>query len=105
MLFEALKSAEIPSQGSRSVSLGGKRILLIRSSSGLFALEDKCPHQERTLEGGAVKGHSIECPWHSVKIEIATGKVLYDMGFLGLPDVKVFPVHEKDGKIFVDLPQ
>ena len=82
----------------------GRRVLLVRTTSALYAMEDKCPHQEQTFAGGVVHDNSIECPWHSVTIELSSGKILNTMGFLGMPNVRVFPVKEESGKILVEFP-
>lgn len=99
--IDVASSTEVPLNGTACVKIGLQKFLLIRSEAGLFALEDKCPHQEQTMAGGLVTPKGIECPWHSVKVELSSGKVLNDMGFVGLPPVKVFPVEEKDGRISV----
>jgi 3-phenylpropionate/trans-cinnamate dioxygenase ferredoxin subunit len=96
-------SADVVMNGMKIVATAQGRILLIRTAKGLFALEDKCPHQEQTMDGGLITDSAVECPWHSVKMELASGKILNDMGFLGMPPMKTFPTKEEDGEIFVDF--
>jgi nitrite reductase/ring-hydroxylating ferredoxin subunit len=104
MWIDVAAAQDVPQPGSKSVRSGNTRILLVRTSGGLFALDDRCPHQEQTLEHGDLGENFIECPWHSVKIELSTGKILFDMGFLRLPDVRTFPVREENGRILVQFP-
>lgn len=94
----------LPLNSSRSIAHGNKRILLVRSTTGVYALDDRCPHQERSLEGADIEPTMLSCPFHSVRIDLATGKIVYDMGFVGMPPVKVFPAREDNGRILVDLP-
>jgi nitrite reductase/ring-hydroxylating ferredoxin subunit len=104
MWMPILPSSELPANGMRPVLKDGVKLLLVRTAKGLFALENKCPHQEQTLEGGELHPDAIECPWHSVTIQLSDGKILNDMGWYDLPPVRVFPVREEGGQILVDLP-
>ena len=72
MWIEAALSQDIPSNVTKSVMLKNRRILLVRTAVGLFALDDKCPHQEQSMVGGELSERAIECPWHSVKVELAS---------------------------------
>ncbi len=105
MLIDLAGVEEIPENGSKSYQVGKSRVLIVRTRSGWFALDDRCPHQERTLEGCLVKEKSVECPWHSVEIELGTGKILYAMGFLDLPPVVCFPIREEQGRLLVEVAQ
>lgn len=96
---------QVSLNGSLATRHHGWRILLVRTSAGLFALEDRCPHQEQTMGGGLIHERSIECPWHSVAVDLATGEILNTMGFLGMPPMRVFPVREEAGRILIDLPE
>ena len=94
----------IPTGGMAVRQIGGWRLLIVRTAARLYVLEDFCPHQERTLHGGDLIGEEISCPWHSVQIALSSGAVTNDMGFLGMPDVRVFPIKEEHAQVLVDLP-
>ena len=98
------RSESVSPNGTLACRHQGWRVLVVRTTAGLFALEDKCPHQEQTMGGGLVHDGVIECPWHSVAVELATGRITNTMGFLGMPPVRVFPVKEENGSVLVDLP-
>lgn len=104
MWVKVTNSENLKDNSTMSVQIEKIRILLVRANNSLFALEDKCPHQEQSLEGGEiVDGKLIVCPWHSVTVDLKTGKVVNDMGFLDLPPVKTFDIIEKDGYIYIEL--
>jgi len=105
MWIDAVASSELPLDVARAVMLGRLRVLLARTPAGLFAVHDQCPHQSQTMAGGILKPRSIECPWHSVEVDLATGAVLNDMGWLNMKPIAVFPVKEEQGRILVDLPE
>jgi len=104
MFIDIASVAAIPIGESKAFLVAGRRVLVVHSPKGWFALDDHCPHQERTLEGALVKQASLECPWHSVEIELTTGAVLNSMGFVNLPPVRTFSIEERNGRILVDLP-
>lgn len=99
----AANSEAVGMNRSLVVTIQHQRLILVRTAAGLFALDDRCPHQEQTFAEGEVEEHALCCPWHSVKVDLRNGKVLNDMGFRGLRDVPVFPVKEESGQIFVEL--
>lgn len=103
MLVFAAESAALVLNHSLVVTVQNQRLILVRTSAGLFALDDRCPHQEQTMADGDIEDRAISCPWHSVKVDLQTGKVTNDMGFRGLRDVPVFPVKEEAGRILVEL--
>lgn len=94
---EVLEGQPVPAEA------GGHKVLLVRSTGGLFALENACPHQRNTLEKGEVLAHSIRCPLHGVEVSLSDGTVVEDVGFLGLSPVQVFSVEETEGMIYLDI--
>ncbi len=81
----------------------GQEILLARTKIGLFALENSCPHQSRSLETGKIEGDVLTCIYHGVRIDLSTGELAYKAGYLGLEPAQVFAVDEQDGIIRVDV--
>lgn len=96
--------ADLAPGGSASVVLAGQRILIVRSNDSWHALIDRCPHQEQTMAGGEVCEHRLECPWHSVAVDLLTGRVVNDMGFIGLEPVRVLLCECRAGQVWVDVP-
>lgn len=45
--------SEAPASGTKVVIVEGKRILLCRSAAGIHAMDETCPHQAMSLEGGS----------------------------------------------------
>lgn len=79
-------------------------IALWRSSDGqIQAMENRCPHRHAPLAMGRVEGDELRCMYHGLKFS-AAGKCVHVPGSDRLPpnsDVRVFPVVEKDGWIWV----
>ena len=54
----------------------GEPVCLVNLGGAIYALHDRCPHQEFPISAGAVMDDgTIECPLHGARFEIATGRV------------------------------
>ena len=92
---------EIEIDQIKTVQAGPKKIILVRTESGYFALDSLCPHQGASFEDGDVcKGDRIRCARHGYLFNLKTGNGHGNEYF-----VETFPVRESDGKIKALLPQ
>lgn len=82
---------EIPRLGSRVVETDSGDIAVFRANDDtVFALRDRCPHKAGPLSQGIVHGHSVTCPLHNWKIDLASGEAQApDEGCTGRYDVMV----------------
>ncbi|MFT7289167.1 MAG: nitrite reductase/ring-hydroxylating ferredoxin subunit [Halieaceae bacterium] len=72
-------SFPIPQNSTRSVTLEGRALILVRHKDQLFLYENLCPHTRETLDplGGSlseVNGELITCQRHSAQFLAATGE-------------------------------
>lgn len=84
--------ADIPRQGARTVGQAeGPDIGVFRTlDDRIFALVNLCPHKQGPLSQGIVHGHSVSCPLHSFRINLATGEAMgEDKGCTPVVPVKV----------------
>ena len=96
----ALDELEVD-QGHR-IELGFEEaVALIRTTDGVYAVEDVCSHEEFPLSEGWVEDHTIECALHGSRFDLVTGN----------PDsppavrpVRIFPVKVDGDDVLVDLP-
>ncbi len=75
----------------RVVRVGGRRVLLVRTGDGVFALDNACPHQGYGLALGDLTESSVTCVWHNWKFDVRTGACL-----VGEEDVVSHGVHVDD---------
>src|SRR5271170_6853968 len=83
------------------VEIGDKSIALYNLDSEIYATDNICTHAFALLSDGWLDGDCIECPLHSGRFEIKTGKGL------GAPipcDLKTFPVRVVGDEVQVQLP-
>ena len=82
------------------VMVGGTAICFVRDGGVLRALEDHCPHQGKSFEGGTCEGGYLICPWHKMSFDPVTGRNRFGT----TTDARVFPVEERDGEVRIGLP-
>lgn len=80
---------------SRAVTVGGRRVVVVRWDGELFAIPQVCPHQLQSFEGGIVRlrtqdnlapghvefdyhGPVLSCPAHGWEFELRTGRCRVD---------------------------
>lgn len=102
------------------VSAGSVRLVLTRTDTGIYALENRCPHLGLPLGKGKIEGNAIVCPFHGSRFKISTGentdwvsavmrvklpqwtRTLVALGKLPR-GIKTFPVSNEGNDVFVTL--
>jgi nitrite reductase/ring-hydroxylating ferredoxin subunit len=72
---DALAVAELPAGTMRRVTFGELDVLLAHTSSGIAAVDDRCPHMSAPLSLGTLEGCLVACPLHNGRFDLATGDV------------------------------
>ena len=106
---------ELP-PGARKVILVGRReIVVVNSGETLFAVFNRCPHQQAPLSAGSLAGAVLptatvgerrygmelavlRCPWHKYEFDLSTGRCLADPDRLR---VAIYDVREEGDEIAV----
>jgi nitrite reductase/ring-hydroxylating ferredoxin subunit len=121
--YAVCKVEQLPRAGSRVLAeVRGIPVGIFRLSDGLYALENRCPHQGgpvcdgelfRRLVAEVDEGSGrvrefyasdeydvIACPLHGWEMDIRTGQVLADSHRRAIS----FPVHVEDDTVFIEVP-
>lgn len=84
--------------GEHTVCFDGDTAILVCNVEGeLFALEDKCTHQDFELSAAALDGAEIECVLHGARFDVRTGQALCAPAYTA---VAKFPVRVENGVIY-----
>jgi len=98
--IEIAKLDEIPRLGSRVVKTDTMDIAVFRTAiDEVFAIRDACPHQGGPLSQGIVADHTVTCPLHNWRIDLASGEAL-------APDsgcTNTFPAKVEDGIVYLSV--
>ncbi len=83
----------------RMVNVDGRRLCVVRTSAGIHALDNACPHEGYGLTTGKLDGDVVTCAWHNWKFRVNDGHCV-----LGEEDVTVHSVEVLDnGSLDVKL--
>jgi 3-phenylpropionate/trans-cinnamate dioxygenase ferredoxin subunit len=90
----AFPASELPPGARRVVQVGRREIAVWNVDGKLYALKNRCPHQQAPLIAGAIGGTRLEspvgeyryglggrvlrCPWHAYEFDLATGACLVE---------------------------
>jgi toluene monooxygenase system ferredoxin subunit len=72
-LVEVLPESELWVGEMRSVRLGMRRLLLLRTERGVCAYEDRCPHLGVPLSRGTFVQNTLTCSAHHFQFDADTG--------------------------------
>lgn len=65
---------EVPPGQLKAVEVGNLRVMLANVDGDLYALEDRCSHQDFPLSAGLLEGKQVECVFHGARFDLETGK-------------------------------
>jgi nitrite reductase/ring-hydroxylating ferredoxin subunit len=94
----ALPAADIPDGQGRLWRHRDKRIALFRTPVGVYAVDNRCPHEGYALKDGDIRADVLTCAWHNWKFRLTDGKCLF-----GGENIRTYPVAVRDGWVHVDL--
>ena len=85
----------------KMAKVDGHRLCIVRTSEGVFALDQACPHEGYGLTTGELDGDLITCAWHNWKFRVSDGRCVR-----GEEDVRTHPVTvADDGTLLVAFSQ
>jgi nitrite reductase/ring-hydroxylating ferredoxin subunit len=105
-------AAEIPAGQTRYFALETGPILLANYEGVIYAVSGLCPHHWNPLEGAAMSGPLVECPYHQYQYDCRTGENhhpanIYPEALQELrrqsASLKRYSVEIRDGDVWVDV--
>ncbi|MEZ5100354.1 MAG: non-heme iron oxygenase ferredoxin subunit [Thermoleophilia bacterium] len=95
--------SELPPNRVRVVAVGDLEIAVFNADGQLYAIEDRCTHDDGPLADGDFDPDSciVSCPRHGAQFDVRTGKALTLPAYV---PVDTFPVRVVDGVVRVDVP-
>lgn len=83
----------------KMVKADGRRVCLVRTSTGVHALDHACPHEGYGLTQGELDGEFVTCEWHNWKFRVTDGACVLGEEAVRVHDVEV----GDDGAIRVEV--
>ena len=92
--------ADLPDGSGVRVDAAGHRIAVFRVGESVYALGDRCSHDEASLSEGEVCDGAVECPRHGSEFDLITGK---PGSFPATRPVEVYAAEVTDGDVYLNL--
>lgn len=91
---------EVPPEELTAVQSDAGPVVLANVDGAIYALEDRCSHQDYPLSGGDLEDGQIECPFHGARFDACTGRATM---LPAVAPVRVFEVEIRDGAVHILL--
>jgi|WetSurMetagenome_2_1015567.scaffolds.fasta_scaffold722182_2 3-phenylpropionate/trans-cinnamate dioxygenase ferredoxin component len=99
---QVLRMEDLAVGETRAVEADLEEILVCRvASDAIYAVSDRCTHDDGPLGEGVLEGRVVTCPRHGAQFDVATGAVLKMPAPVGL---QTYPVRVVDGWLEVEIP-
>ncbi len=96
--IEVAQSDDLPEDGGLKVKAGRHILAVFKTSRGLFALDNLCPHMKGgTLATGVVIEDAVTCPFHGWTFDLESGECRTMAGI----SASRYDVRERDGIVEV----
>ncbi len=87
-----------PPSNLLDVEVGKVRMVLANVDGSIYALEDRCSHQDYPLSDGELEDNELECLYHGARFDVRTGQPVQ---LPAIRPVRMFDVEVRDQEIFV----
>jgi nitrite reductase/ring-hydroxylating ferredoxin subunit len=86
--------------GLKRVVHSAGEVLVLLEANGLVAINNECPHHGAAFTAGYRRDGWIECPLHSWRFDLTTGRGISHPGSC----IATYPTRVNDGVVEVELP-
>ncbi len=66
--------AEVPTHMPKRVQVGGRGVLVAKQGGTVYAVDEFCPHKNRSMRYGILFDGEIICPHHHYHFDLETGR-------------------------------
>ena len=94
--------AEVPASGILKVRVEGHPIVLTSVGGEIFAVADRCSHEDVPLSLGCIHGDTIKCSYHGSRFSLRTGEPMDEPADT---PIAVYPVKVESNTVLVGIQQ
>ena len=77
-----------------------ENLVLANVEGDLYALQNRCSHQDLPLSDGELVGDRLECLYHGASFDVCSGRA---MALPAIRPVETYPVEVRGQEIFVQI--
>ena len=92
---------DCPPGSLHKVMVGADPVVLANIDGSVYAILDRCTHEELPLSDGEIEGDIIVCPYHGARYDVTSGAA---RGLPAIKPVKSFPVEIREDGIYIESP-
>ncbi|HYP67761.1 MAG TPA: non-heme iron oxygenase ferredoxin subunit [Thiobacillaceae bacterium] len=92
--------SEVPASGILKVRLEGHPIVLTSVGGEIFAVADRCSHEDVPLSLGCIRGDTIKCSYHGSRFSLRTGEPMDEPADT---PIAVYPVKLEGNAVLVGI--
>ena len=89
---------ECPPGSLRPVMAGSDPAVLANVDGTVYAIRDRCSHEDFPLSEGDLEGSILVCPFHGARFDVTSGA---PRGLPAVKPVKSYPVEIRDDGIYI----
>lgn len=91
---------EVPAGTLKAVSTDRGAVVLANVDGDIYALEDRCSHQDYPLSAGELEDDQLECAFHGARFDVCTGRATQ---LPAITPVRSFQVEVRDAEVYIRL--
>lgn len=91
---------EVPPDTLKAVATDVGPVVLVNLDGDIYALEDRCSHQDYPLSAGELEDGQLECAFHGARFDVCSGRATQ---LPAVAPVRTYPVEVHDGEVFIRL--
>ena len=96
--FDIAAAEDIADGSVRTYLVGSDKVAVARAEGSLYAVQDRCSHDDGPLGAGCLVGFRVQCPRHGASFDVRDGRVTSAPALVG---IGTFEVRELDGRVHV----
>jgi len=89
---------ECPPGSLRPVMVGPDPVVLANVDGTVYAVRDRCSHEDFPLSDGDLEGATLVCPFHGARFDVTSGAA---RGLPAVRPVKSYPVEIREDGIYI----
>ncbi|MFN8440917.1 MAG: non-heme iron oxygenase ferredoxin subunit [Caldilineaceae bacterium] len=92
---------ELPVGGRKILDVDNVSVALFNIDGTIYAIEDRCTHDDGPLAEGELSGCTITCPRHGARFDVRSGKAL---SFPAFEPTNVYEVQLRGNEVWIESP-
>ena len=97
---EVASADDVPVDHLKAVQTARGPVVLANHEGTIYALEDRCSHQDYPLSAGELEDGQLECSFHGARFDVCTGRATQ---LPAIAPVRTFDVEVRDGAVYILL--